>query len=172
LIFLILPMVRILPSNIFLQSTIICNTIGTCSSNSNAITQIASWNFCTRQNFYLVSRAILAIAFFVLCHFQGVAQTEKRHFTLSKLDSNVSLSAYEIALNEFGKLDQYRYLDKRRTILFSDKKVSVQLYSAKELFSLYQKRISPFTIKDETKATSIYLELCSDGVIREKFIKP
>lgn len=85
---------------------------------------------------------------FMLCVTFLVAQTSSKvHFIIHKIDNSADVSRYETAAQMWGKLDEFRFYDKRRTIYFTDMKASIELYSAKELYMLYGKEVSPATIK-------------------------
>jgi len=96
------------------------------------------------------------------------AQTsEKRHFIIHRVDNAIDIAKYQTALDNWGQLDHYRLLDKRRIIYFTDSKLSIELLSAQELLDTYGKQISPYTIKSNNY-TDIAFELTQDG----KSIKP
>jgi len=101
-----------------------------------------------------------------------VAQTQpnakKTHFIIHTDNPNDDIAKYEQAIITYGKLDQYRFYNTRRKILFQNSTVWVELYSAKELLDLYGKQISPFTIKDGQKYKEIEFAFTLDG----KSIKP
>ena len=74
---------------------------------------------------------------------------EKQTFELSLLGNNVSdveLGIYKLALLEFSQLDEFRFLNERRTILFEKNQIAVELFSANELAEQFGKEVSPFTI--------------------------
>lgn len=101
----------------------------------------------------------------------SIGQTDKQHFILHFQDDKENADVYVHALQEFGSLDQYRFKDTRRTIHFQKRNVSVELYSADELKTLYGKRISPFTILDKSKATAVEFELSPQGLIKVQLLK-
>lgn len=101
----------------------------------------------------------------------SIGQTEKQHFILHFQDDKENADVYVHAIQEFGSLDQYRFLNERRSIQFQNRKVSVELYSAEELKTLYGKRISPFTILEKSKATPIVFELSPQGLIKVQLLK-
>ena len=53
---------------------------------------------------------------------------------------------FEQALTNYSELDQFRFLNQRRTIKFSGTNVSIELFSANELLADYGKVIAPSTI--------------------------
>lgn len=74
---------------------------------------------------------------------------EKNTFLLYSGNSNISQSElviYKIALLEFSQLDEFRFLNERRTIHFEKNQIAVELFSANELAEQYGKEISPYTI--------------------------
>ncbi len=77
------------------------------------------------------------------------ASIEKLSFYISSMDDKVSdeeLGIYKTALLEFSQLDEFRYLNERRTIFFEKNQIIVELFSASELEEKYGKEVSPFTI--------------------------
>lgn len=90
---------------------------------------------------------VLCLAMLFCGLFLTAQNKTKSHFIIHKLDNSADVSRYETACSEWGKLDDFRFYDKRRTIYFTDNKAYVELYSAKELYVLYGKEISPNTIK-------------------------
>src|ERR1700744_3870076 len=113
---------------------------------------------------------IIVILFLVV--FDISAQTEpkikKPNFVVKTDNPTISIDKYENALDNYGKLDEFRFYNKRRTIRFQNCSVSVELYSAKELFDQYGKVVSVFTIKDNQPYKEIEFALTAD----EKNIKP
>ena len=99
---------------------------------------------------------------------QNETTSKKVHFIVHSDNPTVDINKYADALDNYGKLDQFRFYSKRRVIRFQKSNVSVELYSAKELFDLYKKTVSPFTIGDFQKYNEIEFALTSDG----KSIKP
>lgn len=74
---------------------------------------------------------------------------EKNTFILSSVNNNVSesqLEIYKMALINFSQLDEFRFLNERRTILFEKNQITVELFSANELAEQFGKEVSPFTI--------------------------
>jgi len=74
---------------------------------------------------------------------------EKNTFLLHSGNSNISQSElviYKRALLEFSQLDEFRFLNERRTILFEKNQITVELFSANELVEKFGKEVSPFTI--------------------------
>ena len=77
---------------------------------------------------------------------QDQVVTLKKHYHISSSDINESLTLFEQAASNFSDFDQYRFLNERRIINFSGSNVTIELFSASELFSQFGKEISPFTI--------------------------
>lgn len=112
-------------------------------------------------------KRILILAF-LLCATIFSAQTSaKQHFIIHSVDHTTDLKKYETAANTWGKLDEFRLLDKRRIISFTDHKATIELFSANELKDLYGKQISPLTITSN-QYREIEFEVTPDG----KGLKP
>ena len=94
---------------------------------------------------------------------QTQTKVKKIHFIIHTDNPNDNIAKYENAIYNYGKLDEYRFYDRRRTIRFTNTTVSIELYSAKELLNLYNKKISPLTIKDGEKYRDIEFALTADG---------
>ena len=74
---------------------------------------------------------------------------KKQTFILSSINNNISeseLEIYNVALINFSQLDEFRFLNQRRKILFEKNKIFVELFSANELAEQFGKEVSPFTI--------------------------
>ncbi len=93
---------------------------------------------------------------------QTTNERKKISFIIHCTNPATSIQKYEDAANNYGKLDQFRFYDKRRTINFKKSDVSIELYSAKELLDTYQKAISPFTIKDRQKYKEVWFVFTED----------
>jgi hypothetical protein len=74
----------------------------------------------------------------------------KKHYELSSTEVNKDFTEFEQSISNYGELDQFRFLDQRRTINFSGADVSIELFSANELLALFGKEISPLTIMPGT----------------------
>jgi hypothetical protein len=74
----------------------------------------------------------------------------KKHYELSSSIENEDFTFHEQALSNYSELDQFRFLNNRRTIKFSGSNVSIELYSANELLADYGKEIAPLTIMPGT----------------------
>jgi len=100
----------------------------------------------------------------------GQTQTpvKKVHYIIHTDNPNDDIAKYENAITNYGKLDEYRFYNGRRIIRFQHSTVSIELYSAKELLDLYNKAISPFTIKDGQKYRNVEFAFTMDG----KSVKP
>ncbi len=74
---------------------------------------------------------------------------KKHTFILSSINNNMSeseLEIYNVALINFSQLDEFRFLNERRIILFEKNQIFVELFSANELAEQFGKEVSPFTI--------------------------
>ena len=74
---------------------------------------------------------------------------KKQTFILSSINNNMSeseLEIYNVALINFSQLDEFRFLNERRIILFEKNQIFVELFSANELAEQFGKEVSPFTI--------------------------
>ena len=78
----------------------------------------------------------------------------KPHYIVNNPGDAKETSSYYDLLSNFN-LDEYRFLDKRRTIKFVNSDVTVDLYSAKEMLDIYGKPISPLTIMDNVPKKNI-----------------
>lgn len=95
----------------------------------------------------------------------------KSHYIIHNPDPNIPISAYQEAI-EKKDLDSFRFYDTRRTIKIADSQTTIEIFSAKELLDLYGKPISPFTIKDPSKATNIEFIFSPEyKAFKEKIIK-
>jgi hypothetical protein len=109
---------------------------------------------------------LLTLAF-VFCASILFAQTPgKKHFVIHRIDNTVDITPYQQAASNYGQLDQFRFLDKRRTIYFTDNRATIELYSAQELYEMFGKEISPLTI-----TTGKYPEVAFE-VTPNKSLKP
>jgi hypothetical protein len=74
----------------------------------------------------------------------------KKHYNIFSSNENEDLTLFEQALTNYSELDQFRFLNQRRTIKFSGTNVSIELFSANELLTDYGKVIAPLTIMPGT----------------------
>ncbi len=74
----------------------------------------------------------------------------KKHYNIFSSNENEDLTLFEQALTNYSELDQFRFLNQRRTIKFSGTNVSIELFSAIELLADYRKVIAPLTIMPGT----------------------
>ena len=84
----------------------------------------------------------------ILAQDQVVAM--KKHYNIFSSNENEDLTLFEQALTNYSELDQFRFLNQRRTIKFSGTNVSIELFSANELLTDYGKVIAPLTIMPGT----------------------
>jgi hypothetical protein len=69
------------------------------------------------------------------------------------------LNLYKLAVNDFPNLDELRFLDQRRIILFEKEGVSIELLSANELLLKYGKEIPENTIVPGSKYLPVRFQL-------------
>ena len=84
----------------------------------------------------------------ILAQDQVVAM--KKHYNIFSTIENEDLTLFEQALTNYSELDQFRFLNQRRTIKFSGTNVSIELFSANELLTDYGKEVAPLTIMPGT----------------------
>ena len=81
---------------------------------------------------------------------QDQVEVMKKHYNIFSSNENEDLTLFEQALTNYSELDQFRFLNQRRTIKFSGTNVSIELFSANELLADYGKVIAPLTIMPGT----------------------
>lgn len=81
---------------------------------------------------------------------QDQVEVMKKHYNIFSSNENEDLTLFEQALTNYSELDQFRFLNQRRTIKFSGTNVSIELFSANELLTDYGKVIAPLTIMPGT----------------------
>ena len=90
---------------------------------------------------------------------------QKQHYVLHSTNPNVDLTIYQNAIENWGKLDEFRLLDERRIISFFDENeneaVNVELLSANELKHQYNKRI-PYHLTSNKKIRKAVFKLSAD----------
>lgn len=95
-----------------------------------------------------------ALVFCMFLSAKVIAQDQtvvmKKHYELSSSIENEDFTLYEQALSNYSELDQFRFLNNRRTIKFSGSNVSIELYSANELLTDYGKEVAQLTIMPNT----------------------
>ncbi|MCD6067546.1 MAG: hypothetical protein K0S33_2372 [Bacteroidetes bacterium] len=94
---------------------------------------------------------------------QNNAQTREMGFEVRLKDPKADISKYTKAASGFGYFDEFRFLDKRRELIFDDGNAVLVLYSANEMFQNSQKQVSPLTIKEGAAYPSIALAIVIDG---------
>jgi len=114
---------------------------------------------------------VICLGLFVLCNPISAQTNEKVHYYLHADAGEADLEKYARAIDAYGRLDMFRFIDSRRTISFAGTGVSVELCSASELKQMYGKAISPRTIVDAQQALSIEFVLTEGGFIKER-IRP
>lgn len=94
-------------------------------------------------------------------------KSDKVHFLVKALRPGVNVEPYRMALENFVRMDHFRFFDEERTILFENGDVSVTLLSAKSLKEKYGRRISPATIYNTKDARPVKFILSDDGRVKE-----
>ena len=102
------------------------------------------------NKFVVFITLIFALSFSFKVFGQNQVGVMKKHYEISSSIDNEDFTQYEQAINNYTELDQFRFLENRRTIKFSGSEVTIELYSAKELFEQYGKEIAPSTIMPGT----------------------
>lgn len=117
--------------------------------------------------FYTICLTLIMSSFFV--YGQTESTPKKEHFIIHQNGASIDVDKLIAYLNTgYFNLDEYRFYDKRRIIQFEGTTATIELYSAKELLSLYGKEVSPFTIMPNAKYKEVIFALYPDG----KGIKP
>jgi hypothetical protein len=78
---------------------------------------------------------------------KSFSQTTKAHFVILNGGSAENTERYYNAVKNFD-FEQYRFVDKRRVIKFTNTEVKIELFSARELLDLYHREIHPSNIKN------------------------
>lgn len=95
--------------------------------------------------------------------------SQKSHYKLHlKEGSKYKEKAYDNALSQFTRLENFRLVDKRRRIQLANNDGEIELYSANELMQLYGRRIRPQNIKEGQTLLEIELLLSEFGSIKEQ----
>ena len=117
---------------------------------------------------YLVLLMLLMLSFTLLAQ-------NKQHYILHSTNPNVDLTVYQNAIENWGKLDQFRLLDERRIIAFYDENkneaVNIELFSAAELKQLYNKRIPYHLTADKKIRKAIFILLPNKQSLTVKYLK-
>ncbi len=105
--------------------------------------------------------------YFILLLLFGIsvsAQNQtKRHFIIHSKFPDIDLTKYETALNQTSNLEAFRFIEKSRTIFFTDKLAWVELLSANELLEKYNKPIHLQNISINSKHHNIEFAISLDG---------
>ena len=100
---------------------------------------------------------------------------QKQHYILHPTNPNVDLTVYQNAIENWGKLDQFRLLDERRIIAFYDENkneaVNIELFSATELKQLYNKQIPYHLTAGEKIKKAIFILLPNKQSLTVKYLK-
>lgn len=91
------------------------------------------------------------------------------HFELELNDKSKEDVIYKAVYN-FARIENYRFVDKRRRILLSDDLGFVVLYSSSELLQQTGRSIRPQNIRDEYMASDVMFVFTDQGVIKEQFL--
>ncbi len=114
-----------------------------------------------------MKKLLFLFGFILSINFLHSQTSAKKHFIIHRIDNTADISKYQEAAAAWGQLDGFRFLDKRRTINFTDGKASIELYSANELLEMYGKHISDLTIKNDN-----YPQITFDVTMDGKGLKP
>ena len=131
-------------------------------------TEIAFKSVNNRRSNFLKIIIISLLTFFLTQKAYG--QTDKQHYVFHGVTNEKETEEYSHSISTFGQLDQFRFLNERRIIKFSNSQVSIELFSAEELEKKYGKQISPLTIFEKDKAQKIAFEVTPNGSIKPQFI--
>lgn len=117
---------------------------------------------------YTICLTLFMSSFFVYGQSEPLTKS-KEHYIIHQNGATIDVVKLTTYLNTgFFNLDEYRFYDKRRIIQFEGTTATIELYSAKELFDIYGKEVSPFTIMPNSEFKEVYFALYLDG----KGIKP
>jgi hypothetical protein len=101
-----------------------------------------------------------------------VTENNKPHYILNLNTSAANKQqAYIYALTQFARIEQFRFVEKRRTINLQGGDGSITLFSSQELFDLYGKRIRPQNIKQGQSYLEVEFLLGDSGLIKEQLIR-
>lgn len=93
----------------------------------------------------------------------------KEHFIFHKNGADIDVEKLtKYIYSGYFDLDPYRFYDKRRIIEIDHAGATIELYSAKELFDIYGKIVSDFTIMPGAPFKEIYFTVYPDS----KGLKP
>ena len=106
-----------------------------------------------------MNKKLLSATFLILFCFVLKAQPfpKKEHFRILNPNMEATLG-YEKAMVH-ADLDSLRFISKRRQIPCDGTSIIIELYSADELWSRYQKPISPLNIKDPQMCRKVKVKL-------------
>jgi hypothetical protein len=115
------------------------------------------------MNYFLRILVVLFLLFTNRAYSQ-ITDTQTSEKSSFVVYSNENLTAtqlnlYKSAVNDFSNLDELRFLDQRRIILFEKDGVSVELLSANELSFKYGKEIPENTILPGSKYLPVRFQL-------------
>jgi hypothetical protein len=78
---------------------------------------------------------------------------------------------YALALIQFDRLEQFRYMDKRNTLYLANNEGSVELYSANELKELHGRPAHPYNMTDDKKLPQLELVITGQLLVKEQLKK-
>jgi hypothetical protein len=101
-----------------------------------------------------------------------ISENNKPHYILNlNISAANKQQAYINALTQFARIEQFRFVEKRRTINLQGGDGSITLFSSQELFDSYGKRIRPQNIKQGQSYLEVELLLGDNGLIKEQLIR-
>ena len=97
---------------------------------------------------------------FLFCSFLSVGQnTTKSHFLIENTTTSLEFEMLQKAANNYYSFSELRFLNERRTIEIIGSDATIILYSANELFELYNKPISSATIQINSTFDNVMFSL-------------
>ncbi len=101
-----------------------------------------------------------------------ISENNKPHYILNlNISAANKQQAYINALTQFARIEQFRFVEKRRTINLQGGDGSITLFSSQELFDSYGKRIRPQNIKQGQSYLEVEFLLGDNGLIKEQLIR-
>jgi hypothetical protein len=101
-----------------------------------------------------------------------ISENNKPHYILNlNISAANKQQAYINALTQFARIEQFRFVEKRRTINLQGGDGSITLFSSQELFDSYGKRIRPQNIKQGQPYLEVEFLLGDNGLIKEQLIR-
>lgn len=101
-----------------------------------------------------------------------ISENNKPHYILNlNISAANKQQAYINALTQFARIEQFRFVEKRRTINLQGGDGSITLFSSQELLDSYGKRIRPQNIKQGQSYLEVEFLLGDNGLIKEQLIR-